>query len=162
MSPLAVILPPTQTRDGGPVSMWPYIAICFASNTCVVGAAALLALRWGLKSPGLVGFVNASVSTLIPAWFFFRRHHRRFAPQERGLFLLGSFLAFWFYDEFLRIALMVARNESNGKNIFAAIVATIVDFALVGIIVAAIDLWTARIYRSGETEAPPNNRWRGP
>jgi len=150
MSPIAVIAPAPKARATGPVAMWPYVAACFAWNTCVIGAAVFASLHWGFTSPGFVGFLSACISIVGAAWFFFRNHRRRFLPLERWRFILGSFLAFWFYDEFLRVALMVTHGGGDAKAIATAIVATLVDFGLVWIIVGATDLWAARSYGSAQ------------
>jgi hypothetical protein len=142
--------------------MWPYILMCLGWNTCVVLIAALAHQRWGLTSPGFVGFLSASISIVAAGWFFFQNHHRRFLPVERRRFAFGCFFAFWFYDEFLRIAFRAAHSGINGKGAATAIVATLVDFALVWIVVMCLDIWAVRTYGSTEDEPPPNQRLERP
>lgn len=162
MSPAILQAPTTLTRRSGPVPIWPYILVCLSWNTWVVCMAAIARQRWGFTSPGLLGFVSACISVVVAAWFFFRNHHRRFLPSERWRFAFGCFFVFWFYDEFLRIAVMATHGGVAAKEVVTAILATLVDLALVWIIVLCIELWAVTSYGSAEDEPPPNNRRRGP
>src|SRR5579872_7327568 len=133
MSPIAIVDTSTRNRGSNTPPMWWYVLVCFGWNTLIVGATALARLRWGISAPALFGSVSALLSILIPATLFLRNCRRRFRLSERRQFTLGCFIAFWFYDEFLRAALMVAHGGVGARQIAIAVVATLIDFAFVWI-----------------------------
>jgi hypothetical protein len=151
MSPLAVSAPATKPRPDGPVPIWPYVLACFAWATCIVGIALVARYRWGIAAPGSFGFAAACIAVGGAAYLFFRRYRRRFLPTERRQFMVGSFLAFWFYDEFLKIVLMVAHEQTSGRRVTTAVIATLIDFVLVWTVVGCADLWASRTYREPQS-----------
>jgi hypothetical protein len=158
VSPPVVLAPDSAPRANGPVPMWPYILVCFSWITCILGVLLLARSRWGFDAPASVGFAAASIGVGGAALPFFRTYRRGFLPTERRWFLLGSFLAFWFYDEFIKIGLMVAHKQLSTRGITIAVLATFVDFVLVWIVVTCLDFWAS----DRPWGPPPNNRWRGP
>ena len=144
------------------VSMWRYVLACFVCMTTVVGIAWYAKSQWGYSAPGFFGFIGAVISVPVAGFLFANDHRRELRPIERRWLIIGCFLAFWFYDEFLRIAVMFAHREETARNITMAIAATIFDLALVWGIIRCIDFWAAQHYRVHDAESPPNNRSRGP
>jgi len=149
-------------RTNQPVSMWSYTAAAFICSTSLVGTLVLAKARWGIASPAIFGFVDACISTALAVYLFFAINRRPLFPVERRWLVLGCFLAFWFYDVFLRTALMIIHGTETLPETLSEIGGTIVDFALVWGIVHGLAFLGAKRYRVLGTVPPPNNRWRGP
>lgn len=130
--------------------------------TAVIGIAAYANSRWGFISPALFGLVGAATGPSFAAVLFDRRHRRPLLPIELRWLTVGCFLAFWFYDEFLRIAVMLTHAEETQRNVIRAIFATLVDFTLVWGILRCINFWATKRYGLHETEPSPNMRGSGP
>ena len=119
-------------RTEGPISTWRYCVGCFLCLTVVAVGAAIAKMRWGLSAPGFTGLVGALISVLFAAWLFAKRNRRPPLPIERRWLTIGCFLAFWFYDEFLKNALgLLARGPSSARDVAIAILGTIVDFVII-------------------------------
>jgi hypothetical protein len=81
------------------------------------------------------------------AWLFARRYRRQLLPIERRYFTYGCFLGFWLFDEFLKVANLLAAYElATVESVATAIGATIIAFALVWVIVRYLTRWTFMRY----------------
>jgi hypothetical protein len=161
--PLLILLPaaPGASNTNAPVSTWRYSLACFACMTSVVGIAMYVKSRWGYSAPGFFGLVGGVISVSVAGFLFVNAQRREPCPIERRRLTIGCLLAFWFYDEFLRIAVMLAHREETARKILTAVEATVFDLVLVWGIIRCILLWAAQHYRVHDTESPPNNRWWG-
>jgi hypothetical protein len=154
--PLFALLPPKTgrgPRTDQPVSMWPYIAAAFVSSTSLLGTAVLVKLRWGVAVPlPLFGLASVCVSTGLAAYLFFANQSRPLFRVERRWLTFGCFLAFWFYDGFVRITLTFIHGEETPLDTISEIGGTLFDFAVVWMIVRVLAFWGTKRYRVLDTE----------
>jgi hypothetical protein len=154
--PVAFPLPETRAASpaDGPCRVWIYAMASFICMTVVVGIAALAKSRWGTTAPALFGFAGAVISVHFAAWLFARTHRRSLLAIERQRLVWGCFLAFWFYDEFLRIAVKLANHgDWTGPEILTAILATLFDLTFVWAIIRYSAPWLLRGYTTRDTTA---------
>jgi len=155
--PLPIILSATAA------SISRYISLSFITMTLVVLVALGVKTRWGVTAPVIAGLTGGVLSVHVPALLFVKKHRRQFFPAERVAFLAGTFLAFWFYDGFLRI---VDRTLNHGGwsplQVETAIEAAGVDLVLVWAMVYYSVPFVAWLLFLRRAKSPPNNRWSGP
>jgi hypothetical protein len=163
--PIAFPIPKTKAalQADVPSPVWIYVMASFICMTAVVGVAALAKSHWGTNAPALFGFAGAVISVHFAAWLFARTQRRSPLAIERQRLVWGCFLAFWFYDEFLRIAVKLANHADwTGAEVLTAILATVFDFTFVWAIFRYSAPWLLRGYTAREPPQPPNQRLERP
>ena len=156
-------VPGSGQRSDAPVSIWRFTTASFVCMTSVVGIAIVAKLQWGISAPGTFGFIGACFSVLFAGVLFGLRQRRQLLPIERRRFIVGCFLAIWFYGEFLAIVHRTVTHQGwSPRQVTTAIAATAFDWVLVWVLVRYAVSWILESFTMPEPSPPLNNRSRVP
>jgi hypothetical protein len=148
--------PPPHAAE--PLSMAPYILTCFVSYGACLVLLVAVNMHSTLPHPRYLALMAPIISISLAIWRFTKLNRRALLFTEKCWLTVGCFVVAWLYDVLWSVV-----SPGNGADIVAKIATTIfasiIDLAVVGIIVAVGASLAPRLLAM--PSEPPNNRWSG-
>jgi hypothetical protein len=116
-----------------PVSMWPYVVVCYICTAFLSVMEGLGVTRLGLAPS--IGVATPFIAIPFSIWLFTRFHRRTPIASERWGLVLGSFAATWIFDSLKNTVSVLTRQSVPRQDVANVVVATLIDLIGVTVIV---------------------------
>jgi hypothetical protein len=120
--------------------------LCFSVLLAYLVIVIGVRLQLGLQIPRFAAIGALFVAIHVAAWRWVSASRREMLSDERPRFLLACFAAFWTFDELFPLVRSVFSGEGLLRVLAEAVVATLVDLAIVAIIVMSTVPWAIKLY----------------
>ena len=135
------------TPAAAPRSMILYGVLCFLVLLVYLVVVVWAKLALGVQIPRIGLICALLVAVHFSAWRSVRASGREMLPIERSRFLFACFVAFWLIDEVPGLIRRILTVDASLFSILAkSIAATLVDLAIVALVVTLTVPWATRMY----------------